>query len=54
MVNRVLFPEERWEVRVPGLVGESERSQIEGRVEGWCEGFRAARVCILERLREGV
>ena len=55
VVNRVLFPEERWrhtwEVRVPGVgVGESERSQIEGRVEGWCEGFRGLGLD-LERLR---
>ena len=50
VVNRVLFPEKKWELRVPETVGESERSQIESKVEGWCEGFRRLGLD-LERLR---
>ncbi len=54
VVNRVLFSEERWkeswELRLPRMVGESERSQIGARVEGWCDGFRGLGVD-LERLR---
>ena len=44
VVNKVLFPGEEWRrwwrVQLPETVGESERAQIESRVEGWCEGFR--------------
>jgi tRNA A64-2'-O-ribosylphosphate transferase len=39
VMNKVVFGGEG-EVCVPSCVGESERSQMQARVEGWCEGFK--------------
>ena len=50
VINAVLFPETESKVRVPESVGGSERVQIEGRLEGWCEAFRGLGLD-LERLR---
>ena len=56
VINRVLFPEEKWkkswELIVPEAVGESERAQIEGRVQGWCDGFRGLGLDLEELTRE--
>ena len=50
VINAVLFPEVETKVRVPESVGGSEKVQIEGRLEGWCEAFRGLGLD-LERLR---
>jgi tRNA A64-2'-O-ribosylphosphate transferase len=53
VMNRVLFPDkEEWQrLQLPEMVGESEKSQIEARVEGWCEGFEGLGLD-LEKLRK--
>jgi tRNA A64-2'-O-ribosylphosphate transferase len=50
VINKVVFGEKDV-VEVPGCVGESERSQMQGRVEGWCAGFRGLGLDV-ERLRK--